>query len=524
MNNFLLNKKLTAIFSIILFGGMAYGQSDPTPASVWDCGEYLWPEVPSPCPEVQIKQKHDHTAMERYRQNGWDTAVTNENNSIVLTCTPNIPVQRFNGTYYVDPIPYNPPDTTFALGTRMPSNTDDNFSNYSTNIPYPFYFFGLRKNHFTLGANGLVAFGPVPVTYTDGPGSYCPWSYSAGLPWTDTTSGAPQHLEYMRDAIYGIYEDTYPTPNGHNIEDWGIYYGIQGEWPCRKIICSWNDIPQYFCTSQHSSYQIVCYEATNIIEVHVKERDTCGTWNYGNGIIGIQNATGQPQVASSNPMDPNGSQDINGKPASFYPADCNPTSSALNHIAYRFTPAGSSTFSYGWYRINENGANDTLRNAEEQPDAINDTIGYFLPMHLTNIDESYPCRSLTMAHVVPTLPTKYVFYLRFRDANYDWYHLEDTISVGVDKHDDTVFIANVEASNVKIFQHGGRIVVESGDGESLGEVRVFDVMGRNIAAEGDAAGRVSTDGMKRYTFEVPTSGTYVVKIGDKISRKIMVIK
>lgn len=85
-------------------------------------------------------------------------------------------------------------------------------------------------------------------------------------------------------------------------------------------------------------------------------------------------------------------------------------------------------------------------------------------------------------------------------------------------------IRDIDGDEVKIYASEGRIVVESGDGESLGEVRVFDVMGRNIAAEGDAAGRVSTDGMKRYTFEVPTSGTYVVKIGDKTSRKIVVIK
>jgi hypothetical protein len=256
---------LAVVFS--LTGSIALGQtvgpSDPSPAQ--ECGEYTWPT--EPCPEVQVKQKHDHTPLSRYRRNGWDTVVTCAHRSIELSCAPFIPVQKFNGQYFVDQIAYNPPDPTFALGTRMPISTDDNFSNYSTNIPYPFYFFGIRKNSFVLGANGLVAFGPVPVTNTSSTGPSCPWSFSAGIPWTDNTSGAPGNLSYMRDAIYGVYEDTYPNPQAHTTgaDNWGIYYGIQDEYPCRKIICSWNDVPQYSCNSLRCTYPIVCYEGTNII-------------------------------------------------------------------------------------------------------------------------------------------------------------------------------------------------------------------------------------------------------------------
>ena len=41
---------------------------------------------------------------------------------------------------------------------------------------------------------------------------------------------------------------------------------------------------------------------------------------------------------------------------------------------------------------------------------------------------------------------------------------------------------------------------------------------------GDAAGRVSTDGLNRYTFEVPMSGTYLVKIGDHSAKNIVVVR
>ena len=125
----------------------------------------------SPCPEVLIEQKYDHAVNPSYQAMGWDTAVTTENPVIELTAEPYIPVKFFNGTYVVEEVPFNPPDSTFCLvdgaalanmndpnRKKMPISTDDDFAGSVTNIPYPFYFFGIRKNSFVLGANGLVTF------------------------------------------------------------------------------------------------------------------------------------------------------------------------------------------------------------------------------------------------------------------------------------------------------------------------------------------------------------------------------
>ena len=70
-----------------------------------------------------------------------------------LVIAPYIPVQYFTGMYKVETVPYNPPDPTFALGTRMSISTDDDFAPSATTIPYPFYFFGIRKTGFVLGLN-----------------------------------------------------------------------------------------------------------------------------------------------------------------------------------------------------------------------------------------------------------------------------------------------------------------------------------------------------------------------------------
>lgn len=81
----------------------------------------------------------------------------------------------------------------------------------------------------------------------------------------------------------------------------------------------------------------------------------------------------------------------------------------------------------------------------------------------------------------------------------------------------------MEMLHARVLQRDGRIVVESGDGRPLGMVRGFDVTGRCVAM-GDAVGCVSTEGVGRVVFDVPTSGTYLVRIGDYQARRIMVIR
>ena len=398
-------------------------------AALATCGTATAQQVTSPCPEVLISEKYDHVPYRQYRSQGWDTVVTCDNRQIELTAESYIPVQYFNGTYLVEQIPYNPPDTTFYLNynatidannpykKKMGISTDDDFAPSAVNIPYPFYFFGIRKNSFVLGANGLVTFNASAANQG------CPWSYSAAIPWTDNTSGAPSPASLMRDAIYGVYEDTYPSPSINTSGDpnWGIYYGVLDTFPCRKIICSWNDVPQYNCTSLHCTYQIVCYEGSNIIEVHVKQRQVCTNWQNGVGLIGIQNATGQPQVKSNTHGDPN-YYVVNGSPAAFYPTGYNTTNQSFNNIAFRFTPQGTTRMMYSWYRLVD--GQDSIPLSTD----INDTNGYYEPMN----ESSTTHPTLTRAFVSPKEPTKYVCELRFKNANDDWYFLKDTIFVGID--------------------------------------------------------------------------------------------
>ena len=399
-----------------------FGPSDPS--ELPECGDYQWPLVQSPCPEVQIKQKHDHTPLKQYRANGWDTVVTCATRTLTLSCMPYLPVEKFNGQYTVDTIPYNPPDPTFAQGTKMPVTTDDDFAAEPTSIPFSFFFFGLQKNAFVLGANGMITFD------TTAAGRYCPWKFNSKLPWPDSTNKAPASLDCtknnMRDAIYGIYEDTHPIAS-YLSGDQGIYYGIQDEEPCRKIICSWNGIPTFPGSrnkNNRCTYQIVCYEGSNIIEVHIKRRGVNTLWQSGHGLIGIQNANGNAQVTGE--WNEPTSLVRKGSPAAFYPENANYLTDSLEYIAFRFTPHGSTNYKAHWYRIFDDGSDSV-----ELPlitETTTDPNGYFTPMGYT----MGTCPTLTTAVVSPTETSRYVFHLKFRNAANYWYNLYDTITIGID--------------------------------------------------------------------------------------------
>lgn len=75
-------------------------------------------------------------------------------------------------------------------------------------------------------------------------------------------------------------------------------------------------------------------------------------------------------------------------------------------------------------------------------------------------------------------------------------------------------IPSVEAN---VYANQGQIVVESGNGDMLPEVMVYDVMGRSMAHSGTVYG-------SNATFSVPATGVYMVKVGTMPARRVVVVK
>lgn len=110
-------------------------------------------------------------------------------------------------------------------------------------------------------------------------------------------------------------------------------------------------------------------------------------------------------------------------------------------------------------------------------------------------------------------------YVTLTDTIYIYVHdttfvtLTDTVYIYVY---DTVYVGinDVEVLDVRVYASNGQIVIEGAEGNS---VMLFDVNGRRLEAI-----RQSFDHVVR--FNVPVSGTYIVKIGNYPARKIVIIR
>lgn len=225
----------------------------------------------------------------------------------ILTATPlsnSIPRQTTGYTVSSIPFAWSSPDNI-----NDPTNVeaDDDWSNVSpaNGGPYVqlranqaqtfnFCFYGEKYNKCMIGDNGVITFNimgdPDSPGATYQPGGFCPWNFSATLP----------NANLIRNAIFGVYQDLLPNRFGTPPPPpTAINFFTTGVYPCRTFVANWNEVPLFSgsCTNDLQSYQILLYETTNIIEVHVRKRNSCSSWNSGNGLIGIQNPAGTAGVS-----------------------------------------------------------------------------------------------------------------------------------------------------------------------------------------------------------------------------------
>lgn len=98
-----------------------------------------------------------------------------------------------------------------------------------------------------------------------------------------------------------------------------------------------------------------------------------------------------------------------------------------------------------------------------------------------------------------------------------WLTQHDTIVIH-----DTIYVTEnvineVTTANIRLYQRNGCIVIEDVDDGVLPEVSVFDAVGRRLNGER----RV---GSGEFEIAVPASGVYLVKIGEKPARRVVVVR
>ena len=215
-------------------------------------------------------------------------------------------------SYTVASIPYAPPYQFNCLKNPVSVNVDDRWSP-AINLPFSFCYYGNSYNQCTIGSNGVLSFDIV----NNAPNSYSNWSFADNLP----------NNTLFLNTIFGVYHDIDPSVGGEI--GWELITLNSG---CRALIASWNNIPMFSAACNSSLYtgMIVLYENTNIIDVYVKTKTVCGSWNDGNAIVGIQNSTGTQAVVAPG---------RNGLDANWN----------VTNEAWRFTPSGASLTTLAWY-------------------------------------------------------------------------------------------------------------------------------------------------------------------------------
>ncbi len=422
--------------------------------------------VQSPTVTAAIHQKYDHTPT----YPGFDTVVSPSNPTITLSSSTFVPVGYFNGYYDVEQIPYSPVDSSFQAGEEAFTSTYSDRFSVAYPIGFPFHFFGIEKDTFVVGGNGLVTFNAAAANqmcfynYTNVNNNSIPWGADVSLVYGDV-------IDFHRDAVYGVLEDLEAWENN------SYYYSVVGTYPNRRVIVNFYNIPRYPYHANpynRTTSQIVCYEASNIVEIHVKKRSLSSVntaWG-AYGIVGIQNATGEAQE--------------NGAPAAFWPEGYNPTTQAFDNTSFRFTPQGETQATSRWYRLMDEGGEPELVGEEQS------------------------------VSVSPTVDSRYVHEFSYMDQSGTLNSLYDTVSIGYITNpidDDTVGVNDVQTVNVKMYAADGQIVVEGSDGMA---VMLYDAVGRLLATR--------NDGLSMQRFNVPTSGAYMVKVGKYPVRRVVVVK
>lgn len=207
-------------------------------------------------------------------------------------------------SYTVSDLTETAPPYPLSDGTNIIGGIDDIYSNVIP-IPFPFNFFGETHTAIVIGSNGVCTF---ELGEANGG---CPWQFNE----TNPDNNLPT------TAIFCPYHDINPASCG-NVK-WTSY----GEEPCRTFVVNFEGVCLYSCTSVQTSSQLVLYESTNIIEVYLVNKPTCG-WNAGATLLGIQNTNGN---------------------IGYTPPGRNTGNWAASNEAWQFAPSGAALNDVTWF-------------------------------------------------------------------------------------------------------------------------------------------------------------------------------
>ncbi|MBQ0113085.1 MAG: gliding motility-associated C-terminal domain-containing protein [Bacteroidales bacterium] len=247
--------------------------------------------------------------------------------------------------YTYESIPYEPP-FAFNSGTEVVLPKDDCWGKVFglgyNRPPEPagtpsffFNFYGQNYQNVSVSSNGNLRFIAGAADYGNyvtpesavaaADYTYCPFATSNPFPDSRTMWGG--YANPTLGGVSGPFHDIYFY--GSNQYPGHMYFQVIGDYPCRKIVLSYYQVPLFGNTSQIATHMMVLYETTNVIEFYMQNKPAATSTNGGNAVLGIQN--------------------MDGTQATVIPGYNNTEWTAQNE-AWRIRPMGELAHVVEWYK------------------------------------------------------------------------------------------------------------------------------------------------------------------------------
>jgi hypothetical protein len=178
------------------------------------------------------------------------------------------------GTYAITTPAYTP--DPFNSGTVL-AFPDDEFST-AVSLPFPFCFMGTNYTSLIVSSNAYVSFN------TTCAGQYSGWD-------TDVIpSPANVNSPEAANSIMFPWVDVDPSVSG------AIRYNTYGVAPNRRFVVSFRNVAMFDCNALTYTGEVVLYETSFVIDIYIQNLPNCATWNNGEAVMGLLDASGSVAV------------------------------------------------------------------------------------------------------------------------------------------------------------------------------------------------------------------------------------
>jgi hypothetical protein len=156
-------------------------------------------------------------------------------------------------------------------GQTLEMVVDDSYTD-TIDLGFDFTFFGISYSKCVLSTNGYIDFDITNAFM------YSPWPIDEAIP----SPNLPLN------SIFGPYHDLDASAQPFG----SLEYGTFGDPGSRVFVYSMCEVPLYECYDSLNTQQILLYESSNNIEIHLTNKTICPNWNDAVAIEGIQNNSG----------------------------------------------------------------------------------------------------------------------------------------------------------------------------------------------------------------------------------------